>query len=183
MQVLVFWMYAHDAGDSSIWWPRIQFQLFPYQAKKPSNPCAIMLAPRPFLIYLPALILANDFRTSNRACFLNLRTLNRSKSVKARLFTFWALFLAHALWLNCASMPAFSHCVLIAPDRAPRGSFSRTKGVRMTRAKAIAWRGTLVLESAAGPSTRTCEGQYISSSDFNDSWNCHIHACGQWSRQ
>jgi hypothetical protein len=38
--------------------------------------------------YAEALTLANDFRTSKRACFLNRRTLNRSKSVNARLRSF-----------------------------------------------------------------------------------------------
>ena len=110
----------------------------PYEAKESSNPmqsCSqSQIHPSP---YEAALTLANDFRTSKRACFLNLRTLNRSKSVRARLRSFWARFLAQALSCHFASIPAFSHSALTTPVRAARGSFSRTRGVRMSCASAI----------------------------------------------
>lgn len=83
------------------------------------------------------LTVANDFRTSKRACFLNRITLNRSKSVKVRLRSFCLRFLAHALSCHFASIPAFSHAFFTTPVRAPRGSFSRTRGVRMRCAREI----------------------------------------------
>ena len=122
-----------------------------------AQPCISLDSPSPNPpIYLAAaLTLARDLRTSKRACLRRRRTLKRSKSVSARLRSFWARFLAQADSCHLASIPAFSHAALTAPVRAPRGSFSRTSGVRMRRARAIDWRGTAVLESVDGPSIRT----------------------------
>lgn len=121
------------------------------------NPAFVLDSPSPNPpIYLAAaLTLARDLRTSKRACLRSLRTLKRSKSVSARRRSFWARFLAQADSCHLASIPAFSQAALTAPERAPRGSFSRTSGVRMRRARAIDWRGTAVLESVEGPSIRT----------------------------
>ncbi len=110
--------------------------------------------------FAAALTFANDFRTSNRACFRNLMALNRSKSVRARLRSFRARFFAQALSCHFSSIPAFSHAFLTVPVRAPRGKFLRTNGVRIQRARAIDWRGTAVLVSVDGPSTRACFCQY-----------------------
>ena len=105
----------------------------PSEAKRIQQPYAsCSQIPNHQPIYEEALTLAKDFRTSKRACFLNRITLNRSKSVKARLRSFCRRFLAHALSCHFASIPAFSHCFLTTPVRAPRGSFSRTKGVRIS---------------------------------------------------
>lgn len=128
----------------------------PEKQRNPATQCSHARNPKSVIYFADALIFANDFLTSKPACFFNLMTLNRSKSVKARLFSFWLRFLAHALSCHFPSIPAFSHCDLTTPVRAPRGSFSRTRGVRMSCARAIAWRGTAALVFVAGPSMRAC---------------------------
>ena len=131
----------------------------------------------PAIYFAADLTLANDFRTSKRDCFLNLITLNRSKSVNARLRSFWLRFFAHVLSCHFSSMPAFSHCFLTTPVRAPRGSFSRTKGVRMSCESEIDWRGTAVLVSVEGPSMRACLRVSSCAPNFLSFRKCNIRAC------
>lgn len=144
------------------------------------QPCSHSYAVYPY--FAAALTFASDFRTSNRACFRNLMTLNRSKSVRARLRSFWARFFAHALSCHFSSIPAFSHAFLTAPVRAPRGNFSRTKGVRMQCARAIDWRGTAVFVSVDGPSTRAWFLLLLRPFLLFLKEN-YVRACGQWSLQ
>lgn len=118
----------------------------PSEAKESSIPMHSMLAkpqnhstfPAPSLYFDAVFALAEATRTPKRVDFLNRRTLNRSKSVRARLRSTWTLFLAQALSCHFASIPAFSHAFWTAPVRAPRGSFARTRGVRTRWARATA---------------------------------------------
>jgi hypothetical protein len=55
---------------------------------------------------------------------------------------------------HLASISAFSHAFLTAPDRAPRGRFSITRGVRRVLEKETVVRPEASLGSEDGPSTR-----------------------------
>jgi hypothetical protein len=81
-------------------------------------------------------------------------TLKRSKSVSDWRRSCWSCFLAQLLSAHLASIPADSHAFLTAPDRAPRGSFSTTIGVRRVRESWTMLRGVASLASVEGPSTR-----------------------------
>lgn len=107
-----------------------------------------------FVVYAEALTLARALRCSNLRCFFRRRTLNRSKSVRLRRFSFWSLDLAQLLSFHLASISAFSQNFLTTPVRAARGSFSMTKGARRTSERLMACLGTTSLASAEGPSTR-----------------------------
>ncbi len=52
------------------------------------NAAVLTLQNAVYPFFAAALTIASDFRTSNLACFRNLITLNRSKSVRARLRSF-----------------------------------------------------------------------------------------------
>ncbi|KAA8569301.1 hypothetical protein EYC84_000958 [Monilinia fructicola] len=106
-----------------------------------------------YQIYAAA-ILALATLTWNPARFLNLKTLNRSKSVKAALLACFSRFCAHGLCCHNFSIPAFSHSFLTTPVRAALGRPLRTRGVRTTLAREIACLGTAASLSVAGPSIR-----------------------------
>lgn len=153
----------------------------PGEAKESSNPmqsCPSVLK-SVLSIYAEALTFANDFRTSKRACFFNRMTLNRSKSVNARLRSFWTRFLAHALSCHFASISAFFHAAATTPVREARGRFSRTRGVRMSCARAIDWRGTAILVFVAGPSIKACIKSIFASLESLEFMDFHIRACGR----
>lgn len=81
----------------------------------------------PTLVYAAAFTaFATLFLTSNLCCFLNLKTLNLSKSVNSRLLELLALLLAHALSAHLLSTLAASHCFLMAPVPAARGILGMT---------------------------------------------------------
>lgn len=109
------------------------------------------------VLYAAARTFATLFLTSNLCCFLNLITLNLSKSVSSRLLELRARPLAHALSAHFLSMSVASHCFLMAPVPAARGILSMTMCVRATCARGAAWRGTWRVLSEEGPSTRICE--------------------------
>ena len=160
-----------------------------YKAPRKANECSNLMQshahPNPVhqLIYFAAaLTFANDFRTSKRACFLKRITLNLSKSVRARLFSFCVRFSAHALSCHFASIPAFSHCAFTTPVLAARGSLARIKGVRMSCARAIDWRGTAVLVEVDGPSMRAYFMSILVPQALESLQN-HVRACDRWFRQ
>ena len=107
------------------------------------------------VVYAEALTLARALRCSNRRCFLRRMTLKRSKSVRALRRSPCSLRLAQLLSFHLASIPAASQNFLTVPVRAPRGSFSITKGASRASDRGIAWRGTASFLSLEGPSTRT----------------------------
>lgn len=105
-------------------------------------------------VYAEALTLARAFRSSNRRCFLNRMTLNRSKSVSAFLRSVWSFLLAHLLSFHLASISAFSHAFFSVPVRTARGSLAILRSDSSTSEKEIACLGTTSLGSAEGPSTK-----------------------------
>jgi len=119
--------------------------------------------PRPSaLAHAEALILASALRSSNRLCFFNRMTLNLSKSVRDRRRSCCSCFFAQLPAFHFESISAFSHALLTAPVRAPRGSFSMTRGVRRVLEKETVVRAVASLGSAEGPSTRACNASQFS---------------------
>lgn len=70
-------------------------------------------------------------------CFFNLRTLNRSKSDRLRLFSLCSRLFAQALSSHFFSTSAFSHAFATAPRPAARGSFAMTIGVTIRLFRAM----------------------------------------------
>ena len=88
-------------------------------------------------------------------CFLNLNTLNLSKSVSARLFSRRSRRFAHALSSHFSSTFCSSQAFATGARPAARGSFAMTMGVTMRFARLLEWRGTPAFSFVEGPSTRT----------------------------
>ena len=135
--------------------------------------------------------LFNDYKSTNPTCFLNLKTLNLSKSVNAFLFSLWSLLFAHVLSSHFFCTSLFSHAFATAPLPAARGSFGITMGVRMRFPSETAWRGTEALGLVEGPSTRTY-GELILGRGWRDKrtlWEektrrkRNERACGQLSQR
>lgn len=85
-----------------------------------------------------------------RTWFLNFKSLKRSKSLKFFLCVRLASFWAHAVLFQAAMVSFFSRNFLTVVAPAARGKSLTTKGVKVKRRKACAWRLTPVV----GPSIR-----------------------------
>ena len=122
-------------------------------------PCLLFAAmPRhhPITYALLALELARLFRTSNRACFLNTITLKRSKSLNCFLRAALAVDFAAGLLAHLLSTSNFAHAFSRPVWPMASGSFGSTMLVRERWESGADWRGTTLVESVEGPSTRTC---------------------------
>lgn len=89
-------------------------------------------------------------------CFFNLKTLNLSKSVSARLFSRRSRRFAQALSSHFSSTFCSFQAFATGARPAARGNFAMTIGVTMRFARLLEWRGTPAFSFVEGPSTRTC---------------------------
>lgn len=94
-------------------------------------------------------------------CFFNLRTLNRSKSVRFFRRSCCSLFFAQLDSAHFLSTSCFSQSFFTGPVPAAFGRLGMTQGVRETVLVGTACRGTTAPSFVEGPSTKIC-GKFVS---------------------
>lgn len=98
----------------------------------------------------------HSLKHKKHTCFLNLNTLNLSKSLNSRLLLLFSLLCAHELADHLPSTSAAFQDFLMEPVPAARGTLGITMSVRVTWVREAEWRGTARELLSEGPSTRIC---------------------------